>query len=190
MSQVFPEGSSSQRVRGTNHADPSSIRVVHHAGMSDKFRRFLLIQSLVTCGCLNVDAAMERAYFEVQENRVEFNQPLPCLCGVADRVSVIFYDRDVAQNVGRASALGPDCSHFHICPTAFDLCGEGIVFYSDNCSYGNQAILSQGRDTWFPCQGFFLCRQYTLLCGFANADVLVEEIRKAKAQAVPPQAMS
>eukprot|EP00992_Anisonema_acinus_P002902 TRINITY_DN1168_c0_g1_i1.p3 TRINITY_DN1168_c0_g1~~TRINITY_DN1168_c0_g1_i1.p3 ORF type:complete len:161 (+),score=24.55 TRINITY_DN1168_c0_g1_i1:53-535(+) len=156
-----------ERDPGTSHRLANSIHVRYTTMASKKYWKLLCCSSLICCGCLNTSAALRRTYLEVHENRVEFNEAVPWLCGVHDWVSVVYFDRRLAEAAGRASCCTPSCTHCQCFPTCCDLCGEGVVLHRSRCR----------------------CCAWRLVRGYDNVDSIVHAIHAAKSgQAAIPVA--
>jgi hypothetical protein len=128
----------------------------------------------LTCLFCKAEELTQRTYIHVMENRLEYNYPSLCCCNQVDDVKVIYYDRNVMDNVDVAGSCTPFCTHCSLCPTCCDSFGGAVVLSSDTCNNKN------------PVKGVHCCfglRQWTMLPCLENPEVLRNAIMIAKTNA-------
>lgn len=164
----------------------ASIRVVHTAQISPKFKKYLCCYgALNPCSCVpcNIEFVLSSTYAQIHENRVEINYPARpslrgilwrwintylhpcqiCSCGeIRDDVQVFYFDK--ISGAGRARCCMPVCTHWTCCPTCGDRCGQGAVIYDDD-------------DCHVPC----FCREWVLVPGLADAKEFLAQLKAARA---------
>jgi hypothetical protein len=155
------------------HQNSENIHVRYHANISSKYKRYLCLCGCACLGCCRAEEALRRTYFEVHENRVEVNYPIPTMCCVIDAIDVLYFDRDRTKNVGKADCCTPAWTHMSFFPTCCNLCGEGIVMYSDCCGCWKPSVLTN-------LGGCFCLRQFNLFGGMVTAATTVAEVIRAR----------
>ena len=123
----------------------------------------------MVCTCCNSSHQQARTYFEVWDNRIEFNSPctLPYMCCttsekcVADRVKVQYFDRSPTRSGTcclclPCSLCGPPVifavTPKILCVDLSDCCGQQIMCAPCNCRG-----LRVGLFCCFPCYRFWAC---------------------------------
>lgn len=178
MAETGPSTNTSNQA-AINTKDGNAIQVLYRSEPSSKWYCWLHILHCPYSFCY-MDHVKNRTYFQVHENRIEYNFPgacsfwscldrLCCRCRPNDDVTVMYFDHKLLQNAGKAGVCTPAFTHCHPFPTCCDLCGECLVLYS----YVFRRFQFQEPTTQVSnsdgCCGGCCCRQWTMIPNFFDA---------------------
>mmetsp|Transcript_83891 Transcript_83891/g.116585 ORF Transcript_83891/g.116585 Transcript_83891/m.116585 type:complete len:200 (-) Transcript_83891:168-767(-) len=155
-------------------ATPGSVKVLHHSAAAEGYKKCLTCLGILNpCSCLlcKAEEIKQSTYITAYENKLEYNYPTNILCCLVDQPGVIYYDRDIIKQVGRAGFCAPACTHMSPCPTCFDMCGEGIVLHGATMCSKNVTVLPGAA-------GFCFCRKWFLFGNIEGADQLANAINR------------
>lgn len=152
-------------------------KVIFRAAASERWKTCFQIGaclSLNCCAFVHAEEMRRRKYIEVQENRIEWNDPIHlCFCCVWDSTKVLYYDRSLFENGASKAGCCNPCPA--LCPTCFDICGEAVVLKGSVCGR-NQAVI--------PGQFCCCCQSQIMICGFDDANQIASAINTARSHAV------